>query len=611
MRQHAPFGGTRRVGVDRCLEPRYPPPGYYLVLKVWYALTGDSEFALRAFSALCGILTVAGVFAAGKALFSEGAGMVAAFLTALNTFSIFYGQEARMYALMALIAALSMACFARWLRYRRLKWLMAFALFNVIGLYTQYAYPLVMLSQGGMFALWWVWSLLRRSAFRKQLIAYVAANLVTVALFLPQLPVAAAQLTGWSRTGQDVPLNQALGTLLEWLVYGSTLHTLDQPLQTERFIFPLVLLIVGALLPDWIKRREDVPSWWWRLLPLVWLALSLGLFLALGMFREANLKFLLPSQLAMALLLGRGLWLLWEIGTPSPLVPLEAAPRLMAIVAALSVFNVSTEGITQLYNDPRFFRDDYRAMARVISEEGRVGDAIVLNGPNQAEVFSYYYRGDLPVYGIPEGLGGDDSATQRQIEQVISKHGRIYALYWGDSERDPRRVMENTLAQRTFEVASEWFGDVRLVRYASIGALGNPITINAKFGDHITLQSAALTAETLPLGDVLGVELTWQTDAPLDVRYRVSVQLLDSSGRLVLQRDAEPANDLALTTTWQVNTPVQDLHGLAIPPNLSEGSYTLIVVLYRFESGTTPERLPVGDTDHAQIVTLQATKRLP
>lgn len=587
------------------------PPGYYLVLKVWYALTGNSEFALRFFSALCGVLTVAGVFAAGKALFSEGAGMVAAFLTALNTFSIFYGQEVRMYALMALMSALSMACFARWLRYRRLNWLIALALLNALGLYTQYAYPFVMLSQGVMFVLWWVWSLLRRSAFRKQLIAYVTANLLTMALFLPQLPAATAQLTGWARTGQDVLLDQALGTIVEWLIYGSTLHTLEQPLQPEIFIFPLILLVTGALLPDWIKRRADVPFWWWRLLPLVWLTLSLGLFLALGMFREANLKFLLPSQLAMALLLGRGIWLLWEIGTPSPFVPLEAAPRLIALFAALSVFNLTTEGITQLYNDPRFFRDDYRAIARLISDEARAGDSIVLNGPNQAEVFSYYYRGDLPVYGIPEGLGGDDSATQRQIEQVTSKHRRIYALYWGDSERDPRRVMERTLAQRTFEVASEWFGDVRLVRYAAIGTLGEPIAVSAKFGDHVTLQSAALSAQTLPLGDVLGIELTWQTDVPLDVRYRVSVQLLDSSGRLVLQRDTEPANDLALTTTWPVNTPVQDLHGLAIPPNLSEDSYTLIVVMYRFESGAAPDRLPVGDKDHAQIVTLQAKKRLP
>ena len=35
------------------------PPGYYLLLRSWWLLAGSSEFALRSFSALCGVLTVA------------------------------------------------------------------------------------------------------------------------------------------------------------------------------------------------------------------------------------------------------------------------------------------------------------------------------------------------------------------------------------------------------------------------------------------------------------------------------------------------------------------------------------------------------------------------
>src|SRR5262249_22799382 len=48
------------------------PPGYYLALKVWWSLTGESEFALRAFSALAGFLTVACVYALGRALAAPG-----------------------------------------------------------------------------------------------------------------------------------------------------------------------------------------------------------------------------------------------------------------------------------------------------------------------------------------------------------------------------------------------------------------------------------------------------------------------------------------------------------------------------------------------------------
>ncbi len=35
------------------------PPGYYLLLRGWRVLTGETEFALRSYSALCGVITVA------------------------------------------------------------------------------------------------------------------------------------------------------------------------------------------------------------------------------------------------------------------------------------------------------------------------------------------------------------------------------------------------------------------------------------------------------------------------------------------------------------------------------------------------------------------------
>src|SRR5436190_1065119 len=66
------------------------PPGYYLALKGWLILTGDSEFALRSLSALAGVLTIACVYALGRSLFSPGAGLLAAFLVTINSFSVYY-----------------------------------------------------------------------------------------------------------------------------------------------------------------------------------------------------------------------------------------------------------------------------------------------------------------------------------------------------------------------------------------------------------------------------------------------------------------------------------------------------------------------------------------
>ncbi|MCS6872343.1 MAG: glycosyltransferase family 39 protein [Anaerolineae bacterium] len=571
------------------------PPLYYLLLKAWWTLTGESEFALRAFSALSGILSVACAYALGVALFARGVGTVAAFLTALNTFSLYYSQEARMYALMALIAALAMLCFVKWLDSRRLALLSGMALLNAAGLYTHYAYPLTIAAQVVLFVVWFA----ARREWRT-LSVYVAANTFTVALFLPQLPTALRQLSSWSQASRETSsLIGQIETISTWLLYGSTFERLNQGL----VLLTLISALLGMTFGDWLRRpQRAAPLWWRRAVPTVWLIIGIGGFLALDLYRTANLKFLLPLQIAAALLVGRGIWLLWELGSANLVAWQEAAPRVVAVLLSYGLVGAASNGIQALYNSSAYARSDYRSLAAYIAREERAGDAILLSAPNQIEVFTYYYRGNLPIYGVPEGLGGDDAATRRQTEAILAAHRRIFAAFWGELERDPRRVVEQVLSERAFEIDTAWFGDVRLVRYAVLGALGKPRLVMARFGESITLREVALSAERLAAGDVLGVALTWQTDQPLSVRYRVSVQLLDQFGRLVAQRDAEPNNNMTLTTLWQPNVPVRDTHGVVLPPSVPRGTYQIVVVLYSLESGA---RLPVNSSDALPIGTLE------
>ena len=53
------------------------PPLYYWLLKVWMALTGEREFALRALSALASVLSVAFTAAAGRRRVGPAAGRAA------------------------------------------------------------------------------------------------------------------------------------------------------------------------------------------------------------------------------------------------------------------------------------------------------------------------------------------------------------------------------------------------------------------------------------------------------------------------------------------------------------------------------------------------------
>ncbi|HRE48674.1 MAG TPA: glycosyltransferase family 39 protein [Aggregatilineales bacterium] len=564
------------------------PPGYYLLLKGWSAFTGETEFALRAFSVFAGILSVAAMIALGHRLHAPGVGVLAGLIVALNGFGVYYSQETRMYALLQGVAALALWLFVVWVgrggRFDR--WLVGFAILNAAGLYTHYSYPFVMLAEGMLFVLWWVGWISGRgnrkdarsvSAFTP-LMMFIGANVLTLALFAPQAPAAIQQITGWNQVGRSVDTGGGLGMALQWLTLGSTYPPRETP---SVYGWVVVFALAGAL-PDWL-RRPHLPHWWRRLFPIMTLIVILSVFFALGLFREANLKFLLPAQLAFALLIGRGIWLLWEIGSPSPALPLEMIPRLMAGFGLLALANAYGVGLTNLYTNPAYARDDYRRMAALIAAEGRPGDAVILDAPNQTEVFTYYYRGDLPLYPLPVGLGGDDAATEREVRAVIAAHQRLFVLYWGEGERDPNRVVEKMLGSLTFEIDSAWYGDVRFVRYAALPTILEQAPVDARFGESIRLLRAGVSERTVRGGSVLGVGLTWTTDSPLTKRYRVTVQLLRPDGTILAQRDGEPGNNMALTTLWQAGVEVADSHGLIIPPGTPPNEYRLIVAVYDLE----------------------------
>lgn len=581
------------------------PPGYYALLAGWRLLAGESEVALRLLSTFASVLSVAFTYALGKRLFASGAGLAAAAIVALSSFSIYYAQEARMYALLALWAAAGMWAFLGFVRQPGWRWGLALALFNTAGLWTQYAYAFVMIAQGVLMLVWLVAELRRYgiAAFAWALGVYVAANLLTIALYLPWLPTAFTQITSWPSTGGPVPLAEALNVIVGWLLFGMT-YSYSAP---GSFAIALFVLLFGLFaLPS--RAR----GWWAALLPVLWVLVTVAVFLGFQLLRPQNLKLLIPAQIGAALWLARGLWVLWTLaeheGGLRPLRGVRASglrATLFRVAAAAGgawlAFNLIA-GLDPLYSNPTFQRADYRGIVRDISAALHSGDAIVLDAPNQQEVFNYYYRGDAPVYALPPGLGGDDEATRAAVREIIAAHARAFVVFWGEAERDPNRVVETTLDTQTFEVGDQWYGDVRLARYVMPAVFPAPVDSGARFGDDITLLSYALNSETAAPGDVLQVQLNWSTAAPLETRYKVFLQLLDENGVLVAQRDSEPGGGLALTTTWAAGDVIVDNHGLLIPDDLPPAHYLLIMGLYDINQPTA--RLTVGDGDTLTLASI-------
>lgn len=92
--------GTMLSGTVGAVEH---PLLYYLTLHGWMSLVGESVFAVRLWSLLASVATVGVMYLLGRDLFSQRAGLAAAFLTAWMPFHIQYAQETRMYSLLGLL----------------------------------------------------------------------------------------------------------------------------------------------------------------------------------------------------------------------------------------------------------------------------------------------------------------------------------------------------------------------------------------------------------------------------------------------------------------------------------------------------------------------------
>jgi hypothetical protein len=243
-------------------------------------------------------------------------------------------------------------------------------------------------------------------------------------------------------------------------------------------------------------------------------------------------------------------------------------------------------------------------MAAYIESLERPGDAILLNAPNQWEVFTYYHHERVPVYPVARSRPLDQAQVLAELESIAAKHDRLFVLYWAVDESDPERVVERWLATHTYKASDAWYGDVRLAVYgvpesADDVEIQEPLR-DVMLGDRIALRGYALHPNPCQPGDILQVTLFWGVRTAPEARYKVFLHLLDGAGQLVSQRDSEPGDGMDLTTSWNPARGVfPDHYGVWIPEALPAGEYTLLCGMYHVSGAPrldiTVDGQPAGD----------------
>lgn len=559
------------------------PPGYYLLLQGWRALAGESEFALRGFSALCGVLMVAFTAAIGRRAGGWLTALGSALFVALNPLAVYYGQEARMYALLGLCSALTLWTAQRLVavttapssqdapRRRHWPYTLALSACIALGLYTQYAYVFGLVGLNLAFGLAW---LARRPWRWQALWPWFVAHLLAGAAFLPWAPIA---LRAGSWQPPDLERGLALLALARAALVGITL---PQAPSTYVLLFALALLLLSGV-------RCVRPRF------VAWAALGVALtppllIMILGIYRPAYLKFLMaslpPLGVVLALPLGRA------PRSDSGPQTLSLISRVLAALFLLGLIPAQIESLQHLYVDPAYARDDYRGISAAIVAQARPGDAILLSAPNQWEVFTYYYRESYPVYPAPYQPAAEES--EAWLADITAQHERLFVLFWGDGESDPQRLIEPLLAQHAYKADDVWIGKIRLARYGvtppeDVSVEEAPV----QFGEAIRLQSwSAKATSSYTAGDVLPLTFVWRAEQAPEQRLKVFVHVLDAQGQLVAQNDMEPVGGFLPSDGWQAGQTLSDRHGVWLPEQLAPGTYGVWLGLYDIFSA---ERLPI------------------
>jgi uncharacterized membrane protein len=153
-----------------------PPLGFVLA---WAsAQIGDPTLWIRLPSLLAGTALVPLTYLLGRETVGRTAGIVAAAIVAVQPYGMFYGTEARAYALVALLACLSTFSLLRALATNRRGWWLAYGLAVVATAYTHYIAIFVLAAQ----TVWAFW--VHRERLRELLIVH---GLILLA-YLPWLP---------------------------------------------------------------------------------------------------------------------------------------------------------------------------------------------------------------------------------------------------------------------------------------------------------------------------------------------------------------------------------------------------------------------------------------
>jgi 4-amino-4-deoxy-L-arabinose transferase-like glycosyltransferase len=538
----SPIAVIQRVAENRVHENN--PVGYYVLLHLWRDLVGHSDVALRLFSALCSVLTVAIIYRLGRSIGGIKVGLAAAIVLAFSAFFVNYSHELRMYSLACLWGSLGLLAYWQFMhRPKASVWWGAALVISAAGLvYTHYGNTMLVVLLG-LYHLfvrpqdseakakhyqWW----------QKDRRWWMAVGLAVTAglLFLPHLPITlgignrfAEKL---STTDTIVGGIWPLTDVLRMTLFGFANE------QWAFLLMWLVAFIVAVLQPMTPRQREGL---------IFTGALSLGGILTLLALRLSfqtvfHVRYVLVTWLPLSLFTGLVLTLSLQALRPQSRNAIAA----VWVIAWVGVgFGLSLDiHYHGNYIHPVFrpaFTEPNRwdEVGQQIQRESRPEDAVAIS---VGEDLAWAHRGDAEYYfqDIPGRflLLEDDGVNSDDFGGFVHGAARVWLVRATNHPASPNyQKMEAALKAEGYQICGDprVQGEISVTLYSVVPqCCAAPQTVLASFGDSVELRYHQATMSE----NKLSIWQGWQiNEGTRDNTYSIGWYLFAPSGDVASQSD--------------------------------------------------------------------------
>ncbi len=553
------------------------PPLHHTLLSLWLPLAGTSELAARYLSLFSGVAATAAAMATASALLGRAGALVVGTLMAVSPFAVYYGQEARMYTLVSLLALLAGYGLWRFQGSGQRRWLALGGAGLGFGLFSHY-YFFFFAAALGLFVL------TRLGALRRHL-----------HLLLPVLALAALPALAWLALARGTQASLAA-------VAGTDVHT-----PPEQLIGDTLATFAGG--PLWVRAAEPAA------------ALASGLLLALGLVRlvrwllgpgqaRRRALLLLPWLLVPPLLASLVPWSVYPryltvaypaflmVGTVGLLALTGRRPLLLAGAAGLLALP-SVGWTAELFGAQRDIKSGFADAARELNSQVTPGDIVLLAGPAGRTLLAYYYRGAAPTQEITiDAPVWDRPALEGVLARLAAAYPRIWLVVYAPQPQE--EFVRGWFASNAYELSNDFHSDTILASY--VGGQGTPQSrvTDISFDGHLQLAAFQVGLAQGGGGRFVTHRTDWRLLRP-GGGLAVSTRLVDRDGRLWADYD------WWLPLQGEAGAVLRQNKALQFPAEAPAGAYRLQLVVYQRDgSGSLPARAEGRTQEVVELATVEA-----